>query len=131
VRSRRRGQQTDLFITADRLPKSDRHLFYSKLNRLLQEASFDDFVESQCQPYYEADHGDAQTLADSVIEAVENTQQAAAQREIEEVVGDKGYHSGERLELVQRLISAPHGASKSSTPCCLVIDRLTRRCSPS
>ena len=32
MRRRRRRQQDELFITADRLPKSDGHAFYQKLN---------------------------------------------------------------------------------------------------
>jgi transposase len=52
---------------------------------------------------YEADHSDSQTLADSTMQAVENATQANAQREIEEVVADKGYHAAEQLELVQSL----------------------------
>ena len=34
------------------LPKSPGHVFYEKLNRLLAEAGFDDFVEKLCEPYY-------------------------------------------------------------------------------
>jgi len=52
---------------------------------------------------YHADHSDTQTLADSVMEAVEHTKQAGGEREIEEVVADKGYHSAGQLELVQSL----------------------------
>jgi transposase len=52
---------------------------------------------------YEADHSDTQTLTDSVMEAVENIQQAEAEQEIEEIVADKGYHSAAQLELVSSL----------------------------
>ena len=45
-------QQQDLFVTADDLPRSDGHAFYSKLNRLLSEAGFDQWIEKLCQPYY-------------------------------------------------------------------------------
>ena len=52
---------------------------------------------------YEANAADSQTMADSLMVAVENTQQANANQEITEVVADKGYHSAEQLELVQCL----------------------------
>jgi transposase len=52
---------------------------------------------------YPADHGDTQTLVDSVLEAVENVQQAGSQIEIEEIVADKGYHASETIELAQDL----------------------------
>ncbi len=45
-------RQEDLFVTADRLPRSPGHVFYQKLNRLLAEAGFDRWVESLCEPYY-------------------------------------------------------------------------------
>ena len=52
---------------------------------------------------YRADHGDTQTLVDSVMEAVENVQQAGVETEIEEVVADKGYHAAETIELAEHL----------------------------
>jgi transposase len=52
---------------------------------------------------YDADHSDTDTLADSVMAAVENTQQAGSEQEIKEVTADKGYHSAEQLELVDAL----------------------------
>jgi transposase len=48
---------------------------------------------------YSADHADAQTLVDSVLEAVENVKQADSEIEIEEIVADKGYHAAETIEL--------------------------------
>jgi hypothetical protein len=45
-------QQQDLFITAVDLPRSDGHVFYAKLNQLLEEAGFDSWIEKLCQPYY-------------------------------------------------------------------------------
>ncbi|MEO7403996.1 MAG: transposase, partial [Burkholderiales bacterium] len=52
---------------------------------------------------YPADHGDTQTMVDSVLEAVENVQQADGAIEIEEIVADKGYHGAETIELAQDL----------------------------
>jgi len=49
---RKSVQQQDLFITAVDLPRSDGHVFYAKLNRLLEEADFDAWIEKLCAPYY-------------------------------------------------------------------------------
>jgi hypothetical protein len=45
-------QQQDLFITFVDLPRSDGHVFYAKLNQLLEEAGFDSWIEKLCQLYY-------------------------------------------------------------------------------
>ena len=50
-----------------------------------------------------ADHGDSQTLCDSVLKAQENLQQAEIETEIEEVAADKGYHSAGTIELCDAL----------------------------
>ena len=50
---RRKGEsQQELFVTADRLPKSIGHVFYRRLNELLAEAGFDRWVEDLCQHCY-------------------------------------------------------------------------------
>jgi transposase len=53
---RKREQQTAWIATTD-LPKSPGHPFYKKLNRLLAEADFDEWLEALCAPYYAADSG--------------------------------------------------------------------------
>lgn len=45
-------QQRDLFVLADKLPRSPGHVFYDKLNGLLREGGFDRHVEALCEPYY-------------------------------------------------------------------------------
>ena len=52
---------------------------------------------------YHACDGDAQTLVDSVMEAVENVRQAGVENRIEEVAADKGYHAAETIELASDL----------------------------
>lgn len=47
----------------------------------------------------EADHGDAESLCDSVAQAQLHLQAAGSQTEIEEVAADKGYHKASTLEL--------------------------------
>ena len=49
-------QETFWIGTAD-LPRSEGHVFYRKLNELLNEADFDKFVETLCQPHYHDTHG--------------------------------------------------------------------------
>jgi transposase len=49
--------QEELFIAADRLPRSPGHVFYRKLNGLLAEAGFDPWVEELCKPYYAEEEG--------------------------------------------------------------------------
>lgn len=49
---RRESRQQELWIAADRLARTPRHVFYEKLNRLLAKARFDAWIEEQCQRYY-------------------------------------------------------------------------------
>jgi len=41
-----------MWVAVSELPKSVSHPFYEKLNGLLAEHGFDEFVEAQCQPFY-------------------------------------------------------------------------------
>ena len=50
-----------------------------------------------------ATDGDAQTLADSVMQAQQNLRTIGAEQLIEEVAADKGYHSADALELCRHL----------------------------
>jgi transposase len=50
-----------------------------------------------------ADHGDTQSMADSVLQAQINLAQAGSEQEIEEVAADKGYHAAGTLELCDSL----------------------------
>lgn len=54
---RKRERQQEMFVAATDLPRSPGHVFYDRLNRLLAEAKFDDFVETLCEPYYAAKLG--------------------------------------------------------------------------
>jgi transposase len=54
-------------------------------------------------PIYHADVGDTDTLVDSVMEAQTNLSEAGLDVEIEEAVGDKGYHATDTLELADSL----------------------------
>jgi hypothetical protein len=50
-----------------------------------------------------ANHGDTDTLVDSVLQAQENLQAAGSDVEIKEVAADKGYHAAQTLELASHL----------------------------
>src|SRR5213594_2253942 len=49
---RRKEKQSELFIPATKLATGSGHPFYTKLNEVLAEAGFDEFVEKKCTPYY-------------------------------------------------------------------------------
>ena len=49
---RKREEQTGMWVAVSELPKSASHPFYEKLNRLLAEHGFDEFVEGQCRGFY-------------------------------------------------------------------------------
>lgn len=45
-------KQGEFWYAAEQLPRSPGHVFYVKLNQLLAEAGFDEWVEDLCEPYY-------------------------------------------------------------------------------
>jgi transposase len=49
---KRKPQQDELFIPTAKLATGPGHPFYSKLNAVLADAGFDEFVENLCAPYY-------------------------------------------------------------------------------
>jgi transposase len=49
---RRKEKQSELFIPAAKLVLGPGHPFYTKLNEVLAEAGFDEFVEKKCARYY-------------------------------------------------------------------------------
>jgi transposase len=49
---KRKSEQTPMWVPTTELPVSPGHPFYAKLNALLDEASFDRFAETECQPFY-------------------------------------------------------------------------------
>ena len=54
------GRQEPLFVTAENLPRSLGHPFYQALNRVLNDAGFDRWVENRCQQYYDQDESRGQ-----------------------------------------------------------------------
>ncbi len=45
-------QQGELWVATQQLPTSPGHVFYEKLNGLLAEGKFDEWVENLCEQYY-------------------------------------------------------------------------------
>jgi len=50
-------QQEELWVPHAVLPKGAGHPFYQRLNELLEESRFDEFVEGRCRRYYAAKRG--------------------------------------------------------------------------
>lgn len=51
-RAKQRQQQEQFWIAHTELPRTVGHPFYERLNQLLAERSFDEFVEGQCAGFY-------------------------------------------------------------------------------
>jgi transposase len=54
---RQESQQEQMWVAAQRLPRSPGHVFYEKLNAVLDAGGFDRFVEELCAPHYAEDVG--------------------------------------------------------------------------
>jgi len=50
--TRKRDRQPTMWVTTTDLPTAASHPFYRRLNQLLREHGFDDFVEAQCAGFY-------------------------------------------------------------------------------
>ncbi len=50
---KRKPKQDELFIPTAQLATGPGHPFYTKLDQVLAEADFDEFVEKLCAPYYQ------------------------------------------------------------------------------
>jgi len=90
--------ETDPEAKITKLKDGTTHLAY-KAEHVVDLES-DVILAAEIRP---ADHGDQQTLVDSVLKAEENLQAIGAEQRIAEVVADKGYHSADTLELCDSL----------------------------
>jgi transposase len=54
---RRQEEQRSMWVATPQLPKSPGHVFYEKLNRVLDRGGFDRFVEDLCEPHYAGGQG--------------------------------------------------------------------------
>ncbi len=51
-KKRTRDRQANMWVATADLPTSVGHPFYARLNRVLDDAGFDSFVEAQCAQVY-------------------------------------------------------------------------------
>ena len=49
---RKRDRQASMWVATADLPTSAGHPFYARLNRVLDDAGFDTFIEAQCEQFY-------------------------------------------------------------------------------
>ena len=66
---RGRTRQATMWVPTADLPKSAGHPFYERLNRVLDDAGFDAFVEAQCASFYADGVGRAESGAGPVFPA--------------------------------------------------------------
>src|SRR5436309_1544529 len=52
---KRRARQQELWIATAKLPRSQAHLFYDRVNAILQEEGFDGFAEKECLRLYKSE----------------------------------------------------------------------------
>src|SRR5688572_11427239 len=52
---RKRARQQRLWIASTELPRTQRHVFYDRVNEVLGKAGFDAFSETECLPFYKSD----------------------------------------------------------------------------
>jgi len=52
IGKRKRGRQKAMWVAAGELPVAQSHPFYQRLNRILSDHRFDDFVEKLCAKFY-------------------------------------------------------------------------------
>src|ERR671935_1171141 len=60
---RKRDRQPTMWVATTQLPTAASHPFYRRLNELLREHGFDDFVEAQCAGFYAETMGGATSKA--------------------------------------------------------------------
>ena len=51
---RRKHRQDTLWVATAELPRTAGHVFYERVNRILNEREFDRFVEDACEKFYAA-----------------------------------------------------------------------------
>ena len=54
---RKRDRQPTMWVPSTDLPTAASHPFYRRLNQLLRQHDFDDFVEAQCASFYDETMG--------------------------------------------------------------------------
>ncbi|AVD71364.1 hypothetical protein [Desulfobulbus oralis] len=49
---RKQAEQKSMWLIHDQLPRSQGHVFYERLQKLLHQEAFDAFLEKLCAPFY-------------------------------------------------------------------------------
>jgi transposase len=52
---RKRARQQALWVATETIARTKGHVFYERVNRILEEHGFDAFVEEECQKFYKSD----------------------------------------------------------------------------
>ena len=63
----KRDRQASMWVATADLPKSAGHPFYAQLNRVLDDAGFDTFVEAQCAQFLCRRHRAAESGAGALF----------------------------------------------------------------
>ena len=53
--TRRRAKQTSMWVATQDLPRTTAHPFYTRLNHILEQHDFDEYVEGLCERFYAED----------------------------------------------------------------------------
>ena len=51
-RGRKKRRQESLWVATEELPRTKKHVFYDRVNRILEADGFDRFAESVCEKFY-------------------------------------------------------------------------------
>ena len=49
---KRHAKQASMWVATEDLPRSAAHPFYARLNQILDQHAFDEFVEGLCERFY-------------------------------------------------------------------------------
>ena len=79
-RRKNRARTPGLWIAAHELPATGGHPFYQRLNQVLDQHGFDDFVEAQCATFYAARVGRPSLTPGTFFGVLQST--AVTRREI-------------------------------------------------
>ena len=63
---KRRARQQAFWVAATELPRSRGHVFYDRVNEILQKAGFDAFAEKECRQFYKSETMGRPSLAPGV-----------------------------------------------------------------
>src|SRR5437016_794927 len=108
-RAEQRQAQEEFWIAHTQWPRTVAHPFYQRLNQLLEERGFDEFVEGQCERFYAEAMGRPSLTPGRYFRLLligsTNNEEVGERVHPEgpiEAVTDKGYHSNDTLTALQQ-----------------------------